>query len=215
MPTNSLDGLKNAFKGPFSEFRRCVYGQDSCKHQLDFSLEFWRTYKDHPKFQTINLMDSHEFTGELSYYLDQHLPSFFESMLQEGLLDDSIVLLISDHGNNANLFFKGTASGKIELANPFFMMLLSSNNAEKYGRTLAKNEQKLISAHDVNRILNEVIGIKKEFNGINFMLHEVDPLRTCGNAMIPPEFCKCFHSQDELEYFEKHKYEFDGVPDSS
>lgn len=84
-------------------------------------------------------MDSHEFTGELSYYLDQHLPKFFESMLQEGLLDDSIVLLMSDHGNNANLFFKGTSSGKIELANPFFMMLLSENNSVKYGSMLTKN----------------------------------------------------------------------------
>lgn len=49
MPNHSLDGLKNAFKGPFSEFRRCMYGTDSSKHQLDFTLEFWRKYKNEPK----------------------------------------------------------------------------------------------------------------------------------------------------------------------
>jgi hypothetical protein len=116
---------------------------------------------------------------------------------------------MSDHGNNANLFFKGTASGKIELANPFFMMLLSENNSEKYGNHLLKNQQKLFSAHDVNRVINEIIGVKKEFNGLNFLLHELDPLRTCGNALIPPEFCRCYHSQEEIEYFEKHRYDFE------
>lgn len=32
MPSHSLDGFKNALKGPFSEFRRCMYGEDSSKH---------------------------------------------------------------------------------------------------------------------------------------------------------------------------------------
>lgn len=157
-------------------------------------------------------MDSHEFTGELSFYLDAHIPNFFEAMIKEGLLDDAIVLVMSDHGNNANLFFKGTTSGKIELANPFLMMLLSQNNSKKYGNTLRKNQQKLFSAHDVNRVLSELVGVRREYTGLNFLLHELDSLRTCGNAMIPPEFCKCFHTQEEMEYFEKHKYEFEENP---
>lgn len=31
-PSHSLDAFKNALKGPFSEFRRCMYGEDSSKH---------------------------------------------------------------------------------------------------------------------------------------------------------------------------------------
>lgn len=85
-------------------------------------------------------MDAHEFTGELAQYLDNHIPQFFDKMINEGLLDDSIVFVMSNHGNNANLFFKGTASGKNELVNPFMMMLLSKNNEKLYGDILRKNE---------------------------------------------------------------------------
>lgn len=122
-------------------------------------------------------------------------------MISEGLLEDSIVFLMSDHGNNANLFFKGTESGKNELANPFMTMLLSENNAKLYGEKLSRNEQKLISPHDVNRVLNELIGVKKEYKGSNFLLHELDPMRTCGSAGIPPEFCRCNHSEEEYKMF--------------
>lgn len=131
-------------------------------------------------------------------------------MISEGLLDDSIVFVMSNHGNNANLFFKGTASGKNELANPFMMMLMSENNEKLYGEKLRLNEQKLLSPHDVNRVLNELVGVSKEYTGLNYMLHEIDPMRTCGNAMIPPEFCRCGHTDAEFKYFQDHKYEFEG-----
>ena len=93
-----------------------------------------------PKMQSLYLMDGHEFTGELLVYLDNLLPEFFETMRKEGLLDDSIVFVLSDHGNNSNLFFKGTTAGKNELANTFFMSLMSKNNADLYGKNMEKNE---------------------------------------------------------------------------
>jgi hypothetical protein len=179
------------FKGPFSEFRRCVYGQDSAKHQLDFTKEFWKVYADQPKVQMVTLMDGHEFTGELPVYLDDLLPQFFEDMVKDGLLEDSIVLVLSDHGNNANLFFKGTASGKNELANPFMSVFMSQNNVARFGKHAENNQQKLISHHDVNRVLNEIVSVYKEYTGHNFFSEDIPNNRSCGDAMIPPEFCRC------------------------
>lgn len=187
------------WKGPFSEFRRCVYSKDSAQHQLDFTLEFWRKYREMPKVQMLTLMDGHEFTGELLVYLDSLIPQFFESMRKEGLLEDSIVFIMSDHGNNANLLFKGTTSGKNELANPFLYTLMSSNNDKLYGEMAKLNEQKLLTPHDVNRVLNELISVKSEYSGMNFFKHEIDPLRTCGQANIPPEFCRCIHVKSDFK----------------
>lgn len=183
-------------KGPFSEFRRCVYSKDSSKHQLDFTYEFWKTYEDQPKVQMVTLMDGHEFTGELPIYLDEHLPAFFEKMQGEGLLEDSLVFILSDHGNNANLFFKGTTSGKNELANPFFALMMSDNNQKRFGKMAEMNQQRLISFHDINRVLNELVEVKYEYKGMNFLLREVEKSRTCGDAMIPPEFCRCTHGRN-------------------
>ena len=195
------------FKGPFSEFRRCLYGQDASKHQLEFTKEFWRVYKDMPKVQMVTLMDGHEFTGEVVEYLDHHLVEFFKAMMEEGLLDDSIIFILSDHGNNSNLFFKGTASGMNELVSPFLAMMMSANNAKKYGEIVRKNEQALVSHHDVNRAINEIVRVYKEYAGQNFMTHEVDKGRTCGDAMIPPGFCRCLHPRGvDLNRLERKKH---------
>lgn len=183
------------FKGPFSEFRRCLYGDDSSRYNLDFVYDMWKKYPDMPKLSVVTLLDGHEFTGELPVYLDKHIPDFFEKMKKEGLLEDSITFLLSDHGNNANLLFKNTKSGLNELSNPFLMMMLSKNNADVYGKTLKNNEQKLLSMHDVNRVLNEIAGAKQEFVGWNYMLHEIEDDRTCGDANIPPAICRCIHGR--------------------
>lgn len=199
-----LDQKYSYAKGPFSEFRRCVYDKDSFQHQLDFTYKFWDVYKDQPKVQMVTLMDGHEFTGELPIYLDEHLPEFLEKMKNGGLLDDSLVFLMSDHGNNANLFFKGTTSGRNELANPFFALLMSKNNVERFGEVVNINQQRLISFHDVNRALNELVEVKMEYKGINFLLREVEESRTCGDAMIPPEFCRCIHGKNISRMHQKN-----------
>lgn len=191
-------------KGPFSEFRRCVYSKDSFQHQFDFTYNFWKTYQDQPKVQMVTLMDGHEFTGELPVYLDQYLPNFLEKMKNEGLLENSLVFIMSDHGNNANLFFKGTTSGRNELANPFFALLMSQNNVERFDKSAKVNQQRLISFHDVNRVLNELVGVKKEYKGMNFLLREVEESRTCGDAMIPPRFCRCIHGKKIKRMHEKN-----------
>ena len=181
------------FKGPFSEFRRCLYGKDAAAYQLDYALDFFRKYKSEPKFQSVTLMDGHEFTGELPAYLDEHLVRFFEVATSENLLEDSIIFLVSDNGNGGNFLFSGTESGKNEAANPFLTVLLSKNNAEKYGETLKANEQRLLSPHDVFRSLGELSHQYKEYVGRNFFLHEVEDDRRCNDntVNIDLSFCRC------------------------
>lgn len=190
MPQSDPFGM---FKGPFSEFRRCLYGKDSAEYQFEYALDFWKKYRSEPKFQSITLTDGHEFTGELPYYLDDHLVDFFKAMVKEGLLDDSIVFLLSDNGNSGNFLFSGTDSGKNEAVNPFMSILLSKNNAEKYGDILKKNEQALITPHDVFRVLGELGHNFKEYVGTNFFKHELPKSRRCADVdvQISGVYCRC------------------------
>lgn len=190
MPTRDPFGM---FKGPFSEFRRCVYGTDAAAHQLNYSLEFWRKYKTEPKFQTLTLTDGHEITGELPYYLDEHLVSYFKTMKSEGLLNDSIVFLLSDNGNGGNFLFSGTDSGKNEAANPFLAVMMSKNNVDLFGHNLSENEQKLITPHDIFRALGELSHNFKEYIGDNFFTTILRDNRRCNDqdVQIDLDFCRC------------------------
>lgn len=181
------------YKGPFSEFRRCVYGKDAAEYQFEYSLDFWRKYKDVPKIQTITLMDGHEMTGELPYYLDGHLVNYLETMQKESLLDDAIIFVLSDNGNAENFLFSQTESGKIEAANPFLSVLLSPNNEERFGEVLNKNEQKLVSPHDIFRVLGELCLQFKEYVGFNFFTQELQDERRCNDndLSIDLNFCRC------------------------
>jgi Protein of unknown function (DUF229) len=179
------------FKGPFSEFRRCVYGLDAAQHQFNYALDFWDKYKSEPKFQSITLTDGHEITGELPRYLDPHLKNFLESLSQKGHLDDAIVFLLSDNGNSGNFLFSGTDSGKNEAANPFISVLLSDQYQHIYGPALERNEQQLISPHDVFRVLGELSHTHKEYTGLNFFKEDIPPNRRCSDAGIDLEFCRC------------------------
>lgn len=190
MPQKDPFGM---FKGPFSEFRRCLYGKDSAEYQFEYALDFWRKYKSEPKFQSITLTDGHEFTGELPYYLDDHLVTFFKTMTDEGLLDDSIVFLLSDNGNSGNFLFSGTESGKNEAVNPFMAIFMSPNNAEKYGETLSRNTDKLLTAHDVFRTIADLGHNYKEYIGTNMFKHEMPADRRCDlvDVQVPGRYCRC------------------------
>lgn len=188
MPESDPFGM---FKGPFSEFRRCLYGKDAAAHQFDYAVEFWDKYKSEPKFQSITLTDGHEITGELPRYLDPHLRRFLEMMDQKGHLDDTVVFLLSDNGNSGNFLFSGTASGKNEAANPFLSVVLSKNNQQVFDSVLKANEQKLITPHDVFRVLGELSHTHKEYVGSNFFREEIPAGRRCADAGIDLEFCRC------------------------
>lgn len=188
MPQKDPFGM---FKGPFSEFRRCLYGNDASSYQLDYSLDFWRKYKNEPKFQSVMLMDGHEFTGELPVYLDDHLEKYFKKMLQENLLNNSIVFLLSDSGNRENFLFSHTSSGRNELMNPFLTILLSSNLPETYHSSLSSNQQSLLSPLDIFRALGELSNSYKEYAGLNPLSHPIPRERECPDAGIDTGLCRC------------------------
>jgi len=181
------------FRGPFSEFRRCLYGTDASAHVLQYSLDFWRKYKDQPKFQSLTLMDGHEFTGELPQYLDDHLESYLRTLTSEGLLEDSIVFLLSDNGNTNNFLFSSTESGKNEAVNPFLSVFLSANNVERFGRHISANQQRLLSPHDIFRVLGELSHTFKEYKGLNFFTEEIPEDRRCNDETVEVdlELCRC------------------------
>jgi hypothetical protein len=64
---NSLGG------GPYSIFRRCLYGKEVSNYQLDYAQQFLTKYKDQSKLLHMDFVEAHEGTGEVVAYLDTKL----------------------------------------------------------------------------------------------------------------------------------------------
>ena len=66
-------------------------------------------------------------------------------MDEDGMLENTIIYLYSDHANHIDFLMLTTRSGFAEKMNPAFMMILPERIAEKYHNNLKANEQKLMS----------------------------------------------------------------------
>lgn len=89
-PQNSF----SPYMGPFSIFRRCLYGKDTYDHVFEFGRNFLNTYSKERKVMWLDFIDMHEGTGEVINYLDGPMSSFLKEIESK----DTMVMLFSDHG---------------------------------------------------------------------------------------------------------------------
>ena len=94
------------FDGAHSIQRRCYYGKDTFEYVLEYGRQFWKTYENEKKFLSMEFIDAHEGTGEVVKYLDAALVQ----MLSEIDLEDTVLILTSDHGwHMQSVFFYADA----------------------------------------------------------------------------------------------------------
>ena len=60
--------------------RRCLYGKEVHNYILEYGDQFWRLYKDSPRFLELDFLDGHEHTAEVIKYLDEPLHNFLRYM---------------------------------------------------------------------------------------------------------------------------------------
>ncbi|KAG0225894.1 hypothetical protein BGW42_004048 [Actinomortierella wolfii] len=202
------------FKGPYSIVRRCIHGQYVHQYALDYMTQFRKQYRDRPWFQMGSLIEGHEGTGEVLLTIDQDLANFFKGMEQDGTLDNTIVFFMADHGLHMGINFMFSGNGRIEHMNPYLSILLPPTLAKKYptlAQGLLHNQQSLITAHEIYKSLKlfATPGLLPDVAAGNDASNDGDeagngqwrqgtlfdetlnPGRTCDEALIPEEYCKC------------------------
>ena len=83
-----------------------------------------KTYKEEKKFIHLEFLYAHEATGEMINQLDAPLSKFLEDIEGQGLLEDTVVILFSDHGYHIWTFYKILNMGNffIEINLPTLMI---------------------------------------------------------------------------------------------
>eukprot|EP00762_Andalucia_godoyi_P005639 ANDGO_06450.mRNA.1 hypothetical protein ACA1_203060 len=185
------------FQGPFSIRRRCLKSRFVHEYALDYSLNWWDAHSGDQRFLWTALTEGHEGTGEVIKSIDEDVADFLEELLKRKAFDDSVVVIVSDHGQHMSLpWAVQMHQARLENAFPaLFMSIPRSLAVQKAdaSRNLLENQHRLVSGYDVFATLKSIAASESHHSsasGIS-LLHRIPDDRSCHAAGIPEARCFC------------------------
>ncbi|KAH7967440.1 hypothetical protein HPB49_024860 [Dermacentor silvarum] len=129
--------------------------------------------------------------------LDEPLFEFFKSLSNRGVLDNTVVVLLSDHGARYGST-RRSELGRHEDKTPFCLLALPKRFLREHPEVAARletNQRRLITAYDLHATLLSLstlpsFSVNPTRRGLNLFAN-IPANRTCADASIPPEFCAC------------------------
>jgi len=91
---------KEFSQGPNAIVRRCLFGKQVSEYVTEYAASFLKAYKNEPKLFLAEFHDGQDFTGEAIAYLDEPLSNFLKEAEESKLLEDTAIILFSDHGSS-------------------------------------------------------------------------------------------------------------------
>ena len=182
--------------GPYSIFKRCMYGRNVHNYALDYVTYFWEAYPDMPKLVELFLSEAHESTSEHVKYVDDDLAKFLLNFRKNNWLKDTTIFLMSDHGSHMHAILRLMPSVTLEMNEP----LLISVSPRKQGNitTMYHNAYHLISMYDLRKTILKLTGMNSDAlakqRGYDIFSENVPRNRTCSSAGIPDVCCRCQNS---------------------
>ena len=87
---------------------------------------FFEAYRDEPKVYSMQFMEGHEGTGQVINYIDEPIATLLNDLEQRKMLEDTVVVLISDHGLHMSSLLKlfQVANERIEITLPGLLISL-------------------------------------------------------------------------------------------
>jgi hypothetical protein len=186
------------FKGAYSVIRKCMYGKDSGEFQIEYAKQFFDTYKEQHKVYRMIFSDAHEGTLEVVKYLDDPIVNFLDWMLKSGHLEDSVLMIMSDHGVSmpgpAYLFRPRDWFSEVFLPTLFYVIPKKHQKYEEFNKNLKSNENKMVTSFDIHAGLlyftnHNLIQTKI---GESLFAQSVDEsYRNCDYYKITYDYCLC------------------------
>lgn len=193
-----------AIEGDLHYYQRlCVGAQPKHKVFLDYTRNFMMKYSQ-PKFVF-------SFHAELSHdsinligVADNDLVNWLMSIKNAGILNDTVLIMMSDHGNRF-AEIRNTLQGKQEERLPFFSFTFPEWFKNEYKSEYAnfkRNRKLLTTPFDIHATLEDILylsqkkSLKKPLHSRAISLFDKIPEnRSCANAYIEPHWCSCLNWQ--------------------
>ena len=191
------------------DFQRpnCIGHEPAAKHLIRHVSQFISLYseRDRKWAAFASFVDSHEDTMSLALTLDDQFYNFL-SGLSGSILDNTMVLLVSDHGLHYGPFLQ-SRQGARERARPVLQMVLPRRYREdqKTMDILRSNAGLWTSPFDVystlrHVLLNDVDDTNSQNSSSSLLLPLGPERKTCsGTKAIPKRYCDLFEDSTHIE----------------
>ncbi|XP_050331376.1 uncharacterized protein LOC126760038 [Bactrocera neohumeralis] len=184
------------------ELPYCVGRKHYGEYIYDYVLQFANAFAGEPLFGLFwsNSFSHNYFDTEAT--MDVKVLEYLEKLKSDGILDRSIVILLSDHGMRWGELLE-LKSGFLEERLPTMFISIPSWYQNKYPdfmKNLQINQRRLTTPYDIYATMKHILEVaepEKEFPYLNDSIHgvsifrEIPEDRTCDNAGIPEHWCVC------------------------
>ncbi|KAL9978380.1 hypothetical protein ACROYT_G015885 [Oculina patagonica] len=180
----------------------CIGGRAAHNISLEYLLSFYRAYKNKLKFSLITHADiSHDDQNTIGY-VDDDLKSNLQTLERENFLNNTLLIIFSDHGARFSDLRK-TIQGKLEERLPFMSITLPKWFSEKYPDlhgNLVHNSKVLTTPFDVYATLRHLLSYPNYPNVTTpgqSLFNKIDKdSRTCENAGVEEHWCPCLNLEE-------------------
>ncbi|CAB0015948.1 unnamed protein product [Nesidiocoris tenuis] len=182
----------------------CVGDKQNSARFVNAVQNFASRFKNKPTFALFwfNGM-SHDFLNFPRIY-DQLFYEMFSSFKEEGVLDSSIIIAMSDHGIRWGQF-RQTFQGFLEERLPLATIVLPASFKKRFPRATANlelNTKRLTTPYDLYETMWDIVDVGRlpdrtivDMNSIRqrgmSLFYPIPETRTCHSAGVPVEFCAC------------------------
>ena len=153
---------------------------------------------------------------------DQRLSEMFMNFEKKGFMDNTMVIVMGDHGNRIVSYSYSTEMGILERYRPFLSIRLpKAFENTKFLNNIQENQNKLVSFYDIYQTLRHFLFLNKydamnedqlvcskqfEINshqkrtsrGIS-LFQLIPKTRNCSNALISNKLCNCYDKSEITE----------------
>lgn len=180
----------------------CVGSKHSAEHIYDYGIDFATHFKDDPSFGLFWVNSfSHEDISDPSA-MDHKVVDYVHVLAERGILNNSMVVLFSDHG----MRFGETRyllSGWYEERLPFFFIWLPDwfrNQHPEFVRALKINRNRLTTPYDFHMTLKHILQLINPEQTYappsgcpkcQSLFTEIPLNRSCEDASIETHWCTC------------------------
>lgn len=185
----------------------CVKHQPSGKHIFDYAYDFANTYIKEKFFGTFWINTFSHNTDYLPALFENDTINFLEKIT--GLLNNTFILLISDHGIRYGTN-RVQMESYYEERLPMLFIWVPIDFRKKHGDkyyNLKLNQNRLVTPYDVYLTLVKISNMSSSVENrseacplCTDLFEEQSPFRTCAEAGVSEKWCSC-HSMKNADTF--------------
>lgn len=189
----------------FNQPRRvCFGGKAFAENFLDYTESIYNNLRVTGKPTRVltytHLNTGHEVSGTRIRQVDDRLSRYVEKMAR---VDDTLTIILSDHGPKTTKYSFYTMEGRAEKYDPFSFIIIPEKVARTLGletvRALSENQNRLVTTLDLHKSLmslgkTSLTGTAGITNGLRDrgIFDPIPSNRTCAHLSIKPlAVCKC------------------------